>query len=489
MSETTLERVSTGVDGLDDVLCGGLIRGRNYLVSGEPGAGKTVLGYHFLTAGLDADETGLCISLEESRADAERNAAQVGLDLDDLHWLDLSPESSFFVDDQSYDVFAPSDVEGDSLTDAIVDRIDEVDPDRVFVDPLTRLRYLAPDDHQFHKQVLAFTRYLGNRGATVLFTAQDTPSTPDIDLQFLSDGVVALEHDGDRRSLSVPKFRGSDRKGGTHAVRISDDGLAVFPRLVPDEHSEVFDTEPIPSGTVGFDALLDGGIERGTVTVVSGPTGVGKTTTGSLFVTEAARRGERAAVYLFEESRATYRHRSESIGLPVGGLADGDRLAVEQIEALDRSPEEFAAMVRDEVERRGTRVVMIDGITGYRLSIQGEESSLVRKLHALCRYLTNVGVTVILVDEVEAMVGDVGPTATGISYLADNIVFMRYVEMDGELRKVVGVLKKRVSDFERTMREFEITEEGVQVGEPLSGLQGVLDGQPEWADGAEQPQR
>ena len=484
MSETTLERVSTGIDGLDDVLCGGLIRGRNYLVRGEPGSGKTVLGYHFLTAG-SADETGLCITLEESRADAERNAAQLGLDLGDLHWLDLSPESSFFVDDQSYDVFAPSDVEGASLTGAIVDRIDEVDPDRVFIDPLTRLRHLAPDDYQFHKQVLAFMRYLGERGTTVLYTAQDTPSTPDTDIQYLSDGIVALERGADRRSLSVPKFRGSDRQGGTHAMRITDDGVSVFPRLVPDEHSEVFDTEPIPSGTLGFDALLDGGIERGTVTVISGPTGVGKTTTGSLFVTEAARRGERAAVYLFEESRATYTHRAESIGLPVDDLVDGDHLAVQQIESLARSPEEFASMVRDEVERRGTQVVMIDGISGYRLAIQGEESDLVRKLHALCRYLTNVGVTVILVDEVDEMVGSVGPTATGISYLADNIVFMRYVEMDGELRKVVGVLKKRVSDFERTMREFEITDEGVQVGEPLSGLRGILDGQPEWDDDAE----
>jgi len=486
MSETTLERVSTGIDGLDDVLCGGLVRGRNYLVRGAPGSGKTVLGYHFLTAGLD-DESGLCITLEESRADAERNAAQLGLDLGDLHWLDLSPDSSFFVDEQSDDIFAPSDVEGASLTETIVDRIDEVDPDRVFVDPLTRVRQIVPDDHPFHKQVLAFVRYLGERGATVLYTAQDTLSSPDADIQYPSDGIVTLEREGDRRSLSVPKFRGSDRQGGTHAMRITDDGVSVFPRLVPDEHSEVFDTEPIPSGTLGFDALLDGGIERGTVTVVSGPTGVGKTTTGSLFVTEAARREERAAVYLFEESRATYTHRADSIGLPVSDLADGDHLTVEQIESLARSPEEFAAMVRDEVERRGAQVVMIDGIAGYRLAIQGDEQDPVRKLHALCRYLTNVGVTVILVDEVDEMLGSVGPTATGISYLADNIVFMRYAEVDGELRKVVGVLKKRVSDFERTMREFEITDEGVQVGEPLTGLKRILDGQPGWGDDAERP--
>ena len=482
MSGTSLERLSTGIDGLDEILCGGLVRGRNYLVRGDPGSGKTVLGTHFLTAGLDAGETALCITLEESRADAEANAAQLGFDLSGVEWLDLSPESDFFVDDRSYDVFASGDVEGDSLTEAIADRVDEVDPDRVFVDPLTRLRHLAPDDYQFHKQVLAFMRYLGEQGATVCFTARNTPSTPDVDLQYLSDGIVELTHDDDRRRISVPKFRGSDRAGGDHAMRIDGDGIHVFPKLVPDEHSEVFDTEPIPSGTVGFDALLNGGIERGTVTVISGPTGVGKTTTGSLFVTEAAKRGERAAVYLFEENEATYRHRCDAIGLPVDDLADGDNLAVEQIESLERSPEEFAQLVRHEVERRGTQVVMIDGISGYQIALQGEESGLTRELHALCRYLKNVGVTVVLVDEVSAMAGDMRPTEAGVSYLADNIVFMRYMEMDGELRKVVGVLKKRVSEFEHTMREFEITRDGVQVGEPLRGLRGILDGTPEWTD-------
>ena len=479
MTEPSLERVSTGIDGLDEILHGGLIRGRNYLVRGDPGSGKTILGTQFLAAGLDADETGLCITLEETTADAKANAHQLGIDLDGLHWLDLSPESDFFVDDLSYDIFEPSDVEGDALTETIIDRVDEVQPDRVFVDPLTRLRYLAPDDYQFHKQVLAFMRYLGDMGATVCYTAQDTPASPDTDIQFLSDGVVELAHDGDSRTVEVPKFRGSDREGGTHSMRIARGGIEVYPRLVPDEHSEVFDTEPIPSGTLGFDSLLNGGIERGTVTVISGPTGIGKTTTGSLFVTEAAKRGERSAVYLFEENEATYRHRAESIGLPVGELSDGGDLLVEQIESLRRSPEEFAQMIRHEVERRGTQVVMIDGISGYQVAIQGDESDLVRELHALCRYLKNVGVTVILIDEVDAMAGTMNPTEAGVSYLADNIVFMRYMEMDGELRKMVGVLKKRVSEFEHTMREFEITSQGVQVGEPLRGLRGILDGTPE----------
>jgi circadian clock protein KaiC len=127
---------------------------------------------------------------------------------------------------------------------------------------------------------------------------------------------------------------------------------------------------------------------------------------------------------------------------------------------------------------------MLDGISGYQIAIQGEESDLVRELHALCRYLKNVGVTVILVDEVSAMTGDMRPTEAGISYLADNVVFMRYMEIDGELRKLVGVLKKRVSEFEHTMREFEITSQGVQVGDPLHGLRGILDGNPERDDGA-----
>jgi circadian clock protein KaiC len=252
---------------------------------------------------------------------------------------------------------------------------------------------------------------------------------------------------------------------------------------MPADHDAGFDTEPIPSGVDGLDSLLNGGIERGTVTVISGPTGVGKTTTGTQFLHEAATRGERSVVYLFEETDDTYRYRSESIGVPISEMEAEGTLSVREVEPLTRSAEAFAQQVREEVEQRDARVVMLDGINGYKLALRGDDDALVRKLHALCRYLKNMGVTVILVDEVDTVTGEFQATDAGISYLADNVLFLRHLELDGELRKAVGVLKKRVGPFERTLREFEITPDGVRVGQSLNGVRGILQGTPEQTDG------
>lgn len=483
---TSSDRLSTGVPGLDEILDGGLIPGRSYLVRGEPGAGKTILGFHYLTAGADAGETGLFINLEEAEADTRANAASLGFDLDDVALLDLSPGADFFAQDQSYSIFAAEEVEQDSFADRIVERVREVEPDRVFLDPVTQFRYLTSDDYQFRKQIVSLMRFLESVDATVLFTSQRTPDSSDDDLQFLSDGIIELTNRNDIRRVRVPKFRGSDKQSGRHGLAVRGDGLHVFPELQPGEHTADFVTEAIPSGVPGLDALLNGGIERGTISVISGPTGVGKTTTGTQFVAEAARRGERSVVYLFEESEQTFRHRSEAIGVPISEMTDDGDLVVDPIEPLSMSAEAFAQSVRREVEQRDTSVVMIDGVRGYKLSMQGESEPLVRKLHALGRYLKNMGVTVIFVDEVDTVTGEFKATNAGISYLADNVLFLRHVEMDGELTKTMGVLKKRVSRFERTLRQFEITTDGLVVGEPMTGLTGVLEGTPVFTDEADQ---
>jgi len=478
MAGPNLSRLSTGIDGLDEVLHGGLPADRSYLVRGAPGTGKTILGFHFLTAGAKAGETVLFINLEEPTGDVRQNAASLGFDLAEVSFLDLSPTSEFFAEDQSYSIFESESVEQDPIRERIRDRVADVDPDRVFLDPVTQFRYLASDDYQFRKEVISLMRYLKESDATVLFTSQQSESTPDDDLQFLADGIIELGRPNDKRTVSVPKLRGSDRLSGTHSVRIDEGGLSVYPLLVPGDHTAAFETEQIRSGVDSIDELLGGGIERGTISVVSGPTGVGKTTTGTLFLQEAAKRGENAAVYHFEETARTFRHRCESIGIPISDLEADGSLAVEEIEALERSPEEFAAAVRTEVERNDVSVVMLDGIEGYKLSIQGREDELTGKLHALGRYLKNMGVTVILIDEIDYVTGPFQATNAGISYLADNVVFLRHVEIHSELRKVIGVLKKRIGTFEETLREFDMTDDGIQVGQPLTGVDGLLQGNP-----------
>jgi circadian clock protein KaiC len=402
----------------------------------------------------------------------------------DVRVLDLSPAREFFAENRSYDIFSPADVERDPTTKLIIQTVQEHRPHRVFVDAITTLRYLSPDAFQFRKQALSFLRFLVESGATVLMSSEPTAAVPDDDLCFMSDGIVELgvsnEHGTLRRTLTVAKMRGSDFEGGPHSLRLSERGMAVYPRLIPASHEREFVPEIVPSGLPQLDEMLGGGLERGTITILSGPSGVGKTTLGMQFMKEAATRGERSVVYAFEEQKDTLLHRCTSVGIPVREMVDEGTLSVVQVEPLRFSPAEFALLVRREVEDRGARVVMIDGVAGYRLTLAGDD--LVAQLHALGRYLKNMGATVLLINETEAITGDFRATEAGVSYLCDNLVFLRYLEVDGELRRSIGVLKKRVGDFEKMLREIAITGSGIRVGTPLTGLRGVLTGTPEWVE-------
>ncbi|MFB6130050.1 MAG: ATPase domain-containing protein, partial [Salinigranum sp.] len=348
------DRVSTGIAGLDEILHGGLIPERSYMIRGEPGTGKTLTGLHYLDCGVENGETVLYVNLEESVADIRRNAAALGLEVAGFEFLDLSPSSQAFVENRTYDVFEASEVEASPFTEAIIDRVRDLSPDRVFIDPITRMRYLTHDEYQFRKQVLSFTTFLEGEGATVMFTTQNTASATDEDLQFLCDGTVELRNTETGRTVSVPKFRGSATRSGRNAMRISASGVEVFPALSPEAHGRTVGDEGrtvgdevVSSGVPEIDQLLDGGVDRlpdplaglvpdrddvevehAAVTIISGPTGVGKTTLGSQFTKEAAARGERSSIFLFEEAKETFLRRSEAIDVPIGEMLDGGTLTV-----------------------------------------------------------------------------------------------------------------------------------------------------------------
>ncbi|OWY66984.1 recombinase RecA [cyanobacterium TDX16] len=476
------ERRSTGISGLDEVLYGGLIPVRAYLVRGGSGAGKTTLGLSFLVEGVANGEKPLYITLGESAEQICTNAERIGFDTQGITFLDLSPTSDFFSQVQTYDIFSAAEVEREPMTQQIVEQVRSLQPQRVFLDAMTQFRYLSSDTFQFRKQVLSFLRFLLEKGATVLFSSEDGGSAPDDDLQFMSDGVIHLQQSLEGRSVSVTKFRGSDFRPGLHFMRLTDRGMEVFPRLQPEVHKQEFKLEVIPSGVPDLDELMRGGIERGTVTLFTGPTGVGKTTIGLQFMKEAAGRGERSVVYMFEEAIDVMLHRCEAINIPVYAMMQRQTLSVIPIEPLLHSPDEFANMVQQEVEQKKARLVMIDSVSGYRISLRGRDEDLVTHLHALCKYLQNMGVTVILVNETESITGNFRATEIGISYMADNIVFLRYLEIQGEIRKAIGVLKKRLSSFEKTLRELEVTRYGIKVGKPLTHLRNILSGNPEWID-------
>lgn len=479
MQKTNL-RLSTGIAGLDEILEGGLLPGRAYLVRGGPGSGKTTLGLHYLVAGAANGERTLFISLEESIPHLKEDALGRGFDLKGIEFLDLSPSSEFFQEVQTYDIFSAAEVEREPTTEKIIAQVEQVKPQRVFLDPMTQFRYLSSDLFQFRQQVLSFLRYLVEQGATVIFTSEGSAEAPDDDLQFMSDGVINLGNDARGRFIAVSKFRGSNFLSGDHAVKMTASGIAVFPRLLPKTQPQEFLAEMIPSGIPEIDELLQGGLERGTITMISGPSGAGKTTLGLQFMKEAAGRGERSVVYTFEEETEIILRRCEAINIPARAMSEKGMLSVIKVEPLQYSPDEFAHLVRQDVEEKGTQMVMIDSTSGYKLSIRGED--MVSHLHALSKYLQNMGVTVFLVTETYNITGDFEVTDFNISYLADNIIFLRYLEIQGEMRKAIGVLKKRLSNFEKTLREFEITRYGIKVGRPLTDLRGILTGTPEWVE-------
>ena len=353
--EQRLRRVSTGINGYDEILSGGFIANRAYLIRGGPGVGETILGLHFLAAGVAVGEKCLFISLGEPEAELRKNAEQLGFDLTNIHFLDLSPTSEFFTEVQTYDIFAPAEVEREPTTNKIMETVRALKPTRVFADAMTQFRYLATDAFQFRKQVLSFLRFLIEQGATVLFSSESSPSMPDDDLQFLADGVTSLETAPEGRVLTISKFRGSTYRGGRHAFKITDQGLQVFPRLLPETFRREFVPETIPSGVPEMDEMLHGGIERGTITLITGPSGVGKTTLATQFAKEAAGRGERSVIYTFDESLDTFLTRSENVHIPVHAMIEQDTLSVIPVEPLRYTPDEFANLVRAEV-KHGMRV-------------------------------------------------------------------------------------------------------------------------------------
>lgn len=483
-NQPNVERVTSGADWLDEILHGGFLKHRSYLVRGGPGTGKTTLGLHFLTAGVKRGERSLYISLGEPEKQIRDNAAHQGFDMSEVSVLDLSPSPAFFAEMKSYEIFSPAEVEREPITRRIIEHVQRVNPDRVFVDPISQLRYLSQDAFQFRRQALSFLHFLQEQGATVLFTSETSDNDPDDYIQVIGDGVINLENKLSTRTLTVTKFRGSEFASGQHAIRLTGHGMEVYPRLVPEDYGKPFNPEAIPFGLPELDTMLRGGLERGTVSILTGPSGVGKTSLGIQFMREAATRGERSVIYSFEEEISVMMHRAESLNIPARRLIDEGKLSIVKVEPLRYSADEFARMVRTEVEQRGTRIIMIDSMAGYRLSLKGED--LVSRLHAQCKYLQNMGVAVLLINEVESVGGDFRVTDLKISYLADNVIFIRYMERhapDGvTLCKGLGVLKKRLTSFDSSIRELTFDDQGLHVSPPLKGVSSILSSFPVWAD-------
>jgi circadian clock protein KaiC len=483
MMATPTSRAATGIAGMDDVLHGGFIRNRLYLIEGMPGSGKTTLALEFLMEGVKRGEAVLYVTLSETIEEVRAVGESHGWDLSGVHMRELGPPDGMLDAEQQYTVFHPSEVELSETTQKIINDVEKLGPVRIVFDSLSELRMLAGNPLRYRRQILALKQYFIGRGCTVLMLDDLTSGEHDINVQSICHGAVLLEHTlptfgVQRRRLSVTKYRGSAFRGGYHDYMIRRGGLQVFPRLVAAEHRQDSRRDRLSSGLAQLDRLLGGGIERGTSTLITGAAGTGKSTLAALFCTRAAERGENSTLFIFDESANTLFSRMAGLDVDLRKHVAQGRIHVTEVDPAQLTPGEFGFLVREAVEKRNGSIVVIDSLNGY-LNSMPDEKFLVVQLHELLTYLGQQGVASILISAHQGMISAQMSSPVDASYLADAAVLLRYFEAEGEVRQAISVMKKRGGNHERTIREFRMHEGKIAVGEPLRDYRGVLTGVPE----------
>ena len=475
-------RVSSGVPGLDDILSGGWPAHHLYLVEGDPGTGKTTLALQFLLDGAANGEPGLYITLSESQKELEGVAESHHWPLQDLSIFEYTPTEESLRPENEYSALHPSEVEFQDTMQSILTKVEEVRPARLVFDSLSEIRLLARDSLRYRRQVLALKHFFLNRSCTVLMLDDRTSEAHDLQLQSIAHGVLLLErvardYGVERRRLRVAKLRGSHFREGFHDYTIGTGGVIVYPRLVANEHRVSSEKGIIQSGLSALDALVGGGIPRGTSTLLTGPAGSGKSSLAVRYLFAAAERGESTALFHFDEGLNTLLERSAQLGMDLAAHMEAGRIELQQFDPAEISPGEFTSFVRRAVERRNARVVVIDSLNGLLNSMSGEQQLLLQ-MHELCAFLNQRGVATFLVLAQSGLLGVHMAPPVDISYLADNVILLRYFEAEGEVRKAVSVLKKRSGVHERAIRELRLQEGRIEVGEPLKAFHGVLTGVP-----------
>lgn len=487
MEPNTRRLLGIGVPGLDDVLGGGLEPDRLYLVEGTPGAGKTTIALQFLLEGVRNGESVLYVTLSETEAELHGVAESHGWDLSPLRVREMLPTQDTLQPEEQYTMFHPSEVELSETTLRILSDVDTLKPSRIVFDSLSELRLLSGSSLRYRRQILALKQFFAGRQCTVLLLDDMTASEHDLQVQSIAHAVLRLEQSNSdygsaRRRLLVVKYRGQSFRGGYHDYKIHRGGLQVFPRLVAAEHSRDMALTKLPSGIGALDALLGGGLEKGTSTLFVGAPGTGKSSVAVQFAIAAAKRGESAALFIFDESVNTLRTRCAGLGMDIEPFLASGLIRIKQVDPAELSPGELVHEIRLAVTQHAAVVVVIDSLNGY-LNAMPDERFLIVQLHELLTYLGQSGVATLLVGAQHGLIGMQMQTPVDASYLADAVVLLRYFESEGEVRQAISVLKKRGGAHERSIRAFAMDRNGLNVGEPLRHFRGILTGVPVPVDG------
>ncbi|MFA6113486.1 MAG: ATPase domain-containing protein [Sphingomonas sp.] len=476
------KKAETGVAGLDDITAGGFTRGRLYLLEGSPGTGKTTIASQFLMAGAAAGERCLYITLSETEEELRESAASHGWVFDDaIGVFELVPPESLLDEDQQQSLLYSSDLELGETTRRIFEAFERVRPDRVVLDSLSEIRLLAQSSLRYRRQILALKHYFSRHGTTILMLDDLTTEMLDKTVHSVAHGVIRLEelspnYGAERRRLRVVKYRGQRFRGGYHDFVIETGGVRAFPRLVSAEHKNSFSRDLVATRQGALNALLGGGFERGSSTLIIGPAGTGKSLLTLTFVADAIARGEHAAMFIFDEEMGLLTSRAKALGIDLEAMVASGSLTLEQVDAAELTPGEFSERVRTCVENHKARTVVIDSVNGYQAAMP-EEQALILHMHELLQYLNRQGATTFLTVAQHGLVGDM-KAPVDVTYLADTVILLRYFEAAGRVRRAISIVKKRTGAHEDTIREFRISGDGITLGKPLTEFQGVLRGVP-----------
>ena len=476
-------RCASGVEGLDDILAGGLPRNCFYLVQGDPGSGKTTLALQFLLEGLRRGEKVFSITLSETREELLKVARSHGWSIDKIPLLDLSAVENLLRPEAQTTVFHPSEVELTKVSQLLLSEVRKMRPKRVAFDSLSEFRLMAETPLRYRRQLLTLKQEFAKMNSTVLLLDDRMSKQAVIDPHVLSltHGVLEMEqlspdYGTSRRRLRISKLRAVKFREGYHDYIIATGGLRVFPRMIAAEHHTKFRHQPVSSGIKQLDLLCGGGLDRGTTTLILGPAGTGKSTLVLQYAGQMAKKGERSMIFAFDETRSVMLSRAKAMGFKLENPIERGTITVQQVDPAELSPGEFAIRILRGVEA-GCKLVAIDSLNGYLNAMPGEKY-LINQLHELSSYLNQQGVSTLLVLAQHGLVA-AAETPVDLSYLSDSVIGLRYFEACGEVKQAIAMFKKRSGHHERTLREFKLRPgKGISIGEPLREFQGVLTGLP-----------